>query len=114
MWPKLDFLDDPPATPMTAGSVKDSAGAEATSEASCTVMERWDSVTAIGLMHTADSLVATLGVSGRNPAVSAAASRVVEAGVVRDMQLLRKHLREFEGVVRALHETAGAKPTERG
>jgi hypothetical protein len=64
--------------------------------------EPWDLPTALRLMHDADSLVEQLGVSGRHPAVAAAAATVASALTTRDMETLRFAVAEFAAVVREL------------
>jgi hypothetical protein len=64
--------------------------------------EPWDLVTAVRLMHEADTLVVQLGVSGRHPAVVAASAMVTSAFATHDLETVRFAVSEFAVLIRRL------------
>ncbi len=77
--------------------------------------EVWDAATASCLMFDADSLVESLGVDGRHPAIANAAATAVIAQLAHDMTAFRNAISEFVVLVRRLaavrsaHKAAGER-----
>ncbi len=69
---------------------------------SSSVPDSWDQQAAIRMMFDADTLVESLGVDGRHPAITATVAQVSRAHAAQNMGALRFALGEFTTLVRKL------------